>query len=192
MSLHFSFWAVRQEFSLTRNYPDQIAAAIEAFFWPKIFWDFLTKNLDGAVKPFPVLQIINIVMGLVGLAWEWPISFLAGSGLHRSIEARLIIYPISALVALLIYQGTNAGLYYIIGMMAYFWAYSEGEVRSIHYPQRHLKTHSNIRIDCLPRAMDPSQARLHPPRCIASQPPASNFTMRKSMMNLCTAGPTTT
>ncbi|KAJ4358237.1 uncharacterized protein N0V89_002817 [Didymosphaeria variabile] len=64
--------------------------------------------------------------------WDWrgsgPVGFLAGSGLHRSIEARLIIYPISALVALLIYQGTNAGLYYIIGMMAYFWAYSEGEV----------------------------------------------------------------
>jgi hypothetical protein len=108
---------------------DQIAAAIEAFFWPKIFWDFLTKNLDGAVKPIPALQIINIIMGLVGLAWEWPVGFLAGSGLHRSIEARLVIYPISALVALLIYQGTNAGLYYIIGMMAYFWAYSEGEVR---------------------------------------------------------------
>lgn len=67
-------------------------------------------------------------MGLLGLAWEWPVGFLAGSGLHRSIEARLVIYPISALVALLIYQGTNAGLYYIVGMIAYFWAYSEGEV----------------------------------------------------------------
>lgn len=109
--------------------PDQIAAAIEAFFWPKIFWDFLTKNLDGAVKPVPALQIINIIMGVIGLAWEWPLGFLAGSGLHRSIEARLIVYPLSSLVALLIYQGTNAGLYYIIGMMAYFWAYSEGEVR---------------------------------------------------------------
>ena len=36
----------------------------------------------------------------------------------------------SALCALLIYQGTNSGLYYIIGMMAYFWSYSEGEVSS--------------------------------------------------------------
>ena len=40
------------------------------------------------------------------------------------------MYPLSALCALLIYQGTNSGLYYIIGMMAYFWAYSEGEVSS--------------------------------------------------------------
>lgn len=107
---------------------DQICAAVEAFFWPKIFWDFLTKNLDGAVKPVPALQIINLLMGVIGLAWEWPLGMLAGSGLHRSIEARLVIYPLSALVALLIYQGTNAGLYYIVGMGAYFWAYSEGEV----------------------------------------------------------------
>jgi len=108
---------------------DQIAAGLEAVFWPKIFWDFLTKNLDGAVKSFPVLQIFNIVLGVIGVAWEWPLPLFAGSGLHRSIEARLIIYPISALCALLIYQGTNSGLYYIVGMGAYFWAYSEGEVR---------------------------------------------------------------
>ncbi|KAJ4173491.1 hypothetical protein NW754_012493 [Fusarium falciforme] len=49
----------------------QVAAAIEAFIWPKIFWDFLTP---------------------------------------------------------LIYQGTNAAIYYLIGMVVYFWAYSEGEI----------------------------------------------------------------
>ncbi len=107
---------------------DQIAAALQCIFWPKIFWDFLTKNLDGAVKPFPTLQIINIVLGAVGIAWEWPLPLLAGCAFHRSIEARLLFYPLSALCALLIYQGTNSGLYYIIGMGAYFWAYSEGEV----------------------------------------------------------------
>jgi len=42
----------------------QVAAALEGFFWPKIFWDFLTKNLDVAVKPFPILQIINLLMGI--------------------------------------------------------------------------------------------------------------------------------
>jgi hypothetical protein len=106
----------------------QVAAALEAFFWPKIFWDFLTKNLDGAVKPFPVLQIMNLILGFSGIAMEYPLPLIAGTGLHRSIEARLVMYPLSALCALLIYQGTNSGLYYIIGMMAYFWAYSEGEV----------------------------------------------------------------
>jgi hypothetical protein len=106
----------------------QVAAALEAFFWPKIFWDFLTKNLDSAVKPFPVLQIMNLILGFSGIAMEYPLPLIAGTGLHRSIEARLVMYPLSALCALLIYQGTNSGLYYIIGMIAYFWAYSEGEV----------------------------------------------------------------
>ncbi len=88
----------------------------------------MTKNLDAAVKPFPVLQIINLVMGIVMVAWEWPLGFLAGTAMHRSIEARLVILPLTSLAAVLLYQGTNAALYYAIGLMVYFWAYSEGEV----------------------------------------------------------------
>ncbi|KAL5120422.1 hypothetical protein ACEQ8H_001712 [Pleosporales sp. CAS-2024a] len=106
----------------------QIAAAVEAFFWPKIFWDFLTKNLDSAVKPFPILQIVNLVLGIVVLGLEWPLPLIAGTGLHRSIETRLIFFPLCALSALLLYQGTNSGLYYVVGMIAYFWAYGEGEI----------------------------------------------------------------
>jgi hypothetical protein len=71
---------------------------------------------------------MNLILGFSGIAMEYPLPLIAGTGLHRSIEARLVMYPLSALCALLIYQGTNSGLYYIIGMMAYFWAYSEGEV----------------------------------------------------------------
>jgi len=106
----------------------QVAAAVEGFFWPKVFWDFLTKNLDGAVKPLPILQIINLLFGIVMFAWEWPLGFLAGSALHRSIEARLIILPMAALAAALMYQTTNPALYYTIALGVYFWAYSEGEV----------------------------------------------------------------
>ncbi|KAL9620865.1 MAG: hypothetical protein Q9160_004646 [Pyrenula sp. 1 TL-2023] len=105
----------------------QVAAAFEGFFWPKIFWDFITKSLDGAVKPFPVLQIINMVFGVFFLALEWPIKPLAGTIVHRSIEARLVLYPLAALAAALMYQSTNTAIYYLIGMIAYFWAYSEGE-----------------------------------------------------------------
>jgi hypothetical protein len=107
---------------------DQVAASFEGFFWPKIFWDFATKNLDGAVKPIPILQIINLLFGLFCLAWEWPLGWLSGTAMHRSIEARLVVFPLSALAALLLYQGTNAGLYYLIGMGVYFWAFGEGEV----------------------------------------------------------------
>ena len=109
---------------------DQVAAAIHGFFWPKIFWDFLTKNLDPAVKPVPILQIFNLLFGLAGLAVEWPLPFISGTAVHRSIEARLVFYPLAALAALLLYQGTNAGLYYLIGVGVYFWAFAEGEVRS--------------------------------------------------------------
>ncbi|EON96878.1 putative pro41 protein [Phaeoacremonium minimum UCRPA7] len=106
----------------------QIAAALEGFFWPKIFFDFLTKTLDPAVKPFPILQIINLVMGILLFAWEWPLGFIAGSSIHRSLEARLAVLPLAALASILIYQGTNAALYYVVAMVVYFWAYSEGEI----------------------------------------------------------------
>ncbi|KAF7905567.1 uncharacterized protein EAF01_006088 [Botrytis porri] len=106
----------------------QVAAAIEGFFWPKIFWDFLTKNLDGAVKPLPILQIINLVFGLFMLAWEWPLGFLVGTSFYRSIEARLVILPLTALASALLYQATNPAIYYTVGLVVYFWAYSEGEV----------------------------------------------------------------
>lgn len=106
----------------------QVAAAIEGFFWPKIFFDFLTKTLNPAVKPLPILQVINLIMGLVLLAWEWPLGLIAGSSIHRSLELRLALLPMAALSAALIYQGTNAAIYYLVGMIAYFWAYSEGEI----------------------------------------------------------------
>ncbi|KAK5663384.1 hypothetical protein OQA88_3812 [Cercophora sp. LCS_1] len=106
----------------------QIAAAVECFFWPKIFWDFLTKTLDAAVRPAPILQTVNLVFGLILLAWEWPLGFLAGTSIHRSLEARLAFLPLTALAAALIYQGTNAAIYQLIGLGVYFWAYSEGEI----------------------------------------------------------------
>ncbi|KAK3495903.1 hypothetical protein B0T13DRAFT_309404 [Neurospora crassa] len=121
----------------------QVAAALEGFFWPKIFWDFLTKTLDAAVKPIPILQIINLVFGLLLIAWEWPLGFIAGSSFHRSLEARLAVLPLTALAAALIYQGTNAAIYQVIGLVVYFWAYSEGEMicaKPWTLPQRGGKT----------------------------------------------------
>jgi hypothetical protein len=112
---------------------DQIAAALEGFFWPKVFWDFMTTNLDLAVKPLPILQTINLFFGILLFAWEWPLGFLAGTSMHRSIEARLIVLPMAALSAALIYQATNPAIYYAIAIGVYFWAYSEGEVR-FHFP----------------------------------------------------------
>jgi hypothetical protein len=64
----------------------------------------------------------------VCLAYEWPLRWVAGSNLHRSMVARLLWLPLGALSAVLLYQTTNAALYYLIGCGVYFWAYSEGEV----------------------------------------------------------------
>jgi hypothetical protein len=87
------------------------------------------RVLDPAVKPFPILQILNILFGLLGLAWEYPLPILIpNSSLHRSIGARLAIYPLSVFVAVLLYQGTNAAIYYLVGLVVYFWAYNEGEI----------------------------------------------------------------
>lgn len=74
------------------------------------------------------------------LAWEWPLGLLAGSAIHRSLEARLAALPLTALAAILLYQGTNSGLYYLIAMVVYFWAYSEGEVCGLIYSSRGLGT----------------------------------------------------
>ncbi|KAH7358982.1 PRO41 protein [Plectosphaerella cucumerina] len=106
----------------------QMGAAIEGFFWPKIFWDFLTKTLDPAVKPFPVLQIINLLLGAFMFLLDWPAPGLGGSMLHRSLEFRLAILPLAGLAAALLYQATNAAIYYVVALVVYFWAYSEGEI----------------------------------------------------------------
>jgi hypothetical protein len=76
----------------------------------------------------PALQIINLLMGIGMLLWEWPLGALAGSAIHRSLEARLAAMPLLALASILLYQGTNPAVYYVIAMVAYFVAYSEGEV----------------------------------------------------------------
>ncbi len=120
--------ALNNPWTNTDPLQDQVLAALEGYFWPKILWDFLTKNLDRAVKPVPILQTLNLIFGLFGIAYEWPVGFIKGYNLHKSIEARLVIYPLSALAAVLLYQGTNSALYYLIGVAVYFWAYSEGEV----------------------------------------------------------------
>jgi hypothetical protein len=108
------------------------------------------------VKPLPILQIINLVFGIFMFAWEWPLGFIAGTALHRSIEARLVILPLTALASALLYQATNPAIYYVVGMVVYFWAYSEGEVRSLTL-QWYLKVLTEYP-DCGSKAMESSSS----------------------------------
>lgn len=112
---------------------DQIAASLEAYFWPKFFFDFLTKNFDPAFKPVPIFQTINLLLGLFILAYEWPLKIIAGRAVHASIEFRLLLYPLACLCAVLLYQGTNAGVCYLFGWAVYFWSFVEGEVSSLFF-----------------------------------------------------------
>jgi len=75
-----------------------------------------------------VLQIVNLVVAFISLAYEWPLKYLAGTTLHKSIEVRMMWLPLASLVSVLLYQATNPALYYLIGCGVYFWAYTEGEV----------------------------------------------------------------
>ncbi|GAM87407.1 hypothetical protein ANO11243_054310 [Dothideomycetidae sp. 11243] len=107
---------------------DHVAASLEGFFWPKILFDFWTKLLDPAVKPLPILQTINIGIALINLAYEWPLNVLAGTAIHPSIEVRLFWLPLASLSSVLLYQGSDPALYYMIATAVYFWAFTEGEV----------------------------------------------------------------
>lgn len=62
------------------------------------------------------------------LAYEWPLKFVAGTAIQRSIELRMMWLPLASLSSVLIYQATDPAMYYLVGCMVYFWAYSEGEV----------------------------------------------------------------
>jgi len=106
----------------------QIGASIEGFFWPKIFWDFSTTRFDAFVTPVPFLQITNILLGLAVMGFEWPIKYVAGNVAHRNIIPRTIAYPLCGFAALLMYQSTDAAIYYLIGTGIYLWAVFDGEV----------------------------------------------------------------
>ena len=80
------------------------------------------------VKNFPAETRQNLIIGIISLAYEWPLKYLAGTSIHRSMEVRLMWLPLASLSSVLIYQATNPALYYLIGVVVYFWAYSEGEV----------------------------------------------------------------
>lgn len=70
---------------------------------------------------------------------------------------RLVLLPLAALAAALMYQATNPAIYYMIGMGVYFWAYSEGEVGSLGPPLPSNKALTEYS-DCGREAMESSSA----------------------------------
>jgi hypothetical protein len=118
--------------------------------------------LDKAVKPVPILQLINLIFGIFTLLFEWPIRPIAGSSIHQSIEFRLLFFPLLALAAFVMYQSTNAGLYYVIAEVIYFWAFYDGEVGTI---QEIVGEHrdADFVIGRVSETMDTAKTAIHQP-----------------------------
>ena len=112
----------------------QVGASIEGFIWPKTFFDFSDLKLEASVAPVPVLPIINMLLGLLAIVWEWPLEYVAGSAVHRSIPARAVVYAMCSVAAIMMYQTTNPAIYYLVGTGVYLWALGEGEVSSSRTP----------------------------------------------------------
>ncbi|KAK6842255.1 hypothetical protein PG987_003115 [Apiospora arundinis] len=108
----------------------QAIAALYGFLWPKVFWDFTTKSMDSAVSPIPYLQLANFVSAGAVMAWEWPIHSCAQLRFYVYPQAHAVIFLVAAVPASLLYQGTNAALYYIIAAAFYWWSCYEGEIIS--------------------------------------------------------------
>lgn len=100
----------------------------DGLFNPNIFFDFATSALNKTTRPRPYLQVINLSVGLLVCLLEWPLRCIAGSSFHRSIIFRFAIIPDICIPAILMYQTHEPGVYYMIGLAIYAWAYKENEV----------------------------------------------------------------
>lgn len=98
-----------------------------AFFWPKVFLDFITARIDILVSPVPILQLGNLLLALFIIALEWPLPEIVGSAIQQSIPSRLMILPFVSCISFLLYQATDLALYYLIGFTIYWSAYRDGE-----------------------------------------------------------------
>lgn len=104
----------------------QLAAALHGYFWPKVFWDFATKALDPLVRPVPVLQTANLLNALAVLFWEWPHHVALRLPWHQSHYSHIMGLLLASIPAILLYQGTNAAIYYVIAAFVFARA-SRGE-----------------------------------------------------------------
>lgn len=83
---------------------------------------------DKATRPRPYLQVINLLASMSICLLEWPVKCIAGSSFHRSIIFRFCIIPVIFIPAILMYQTHEPGVYYLIGLAIYAWAYRQNEV----------------------------------------------------------------
>jgi len=119
-----------------------IWASIWGIFFRKFFWDMIGGTLGphGLISPpssaffvniivkAPILQILNIVLGLITLAVEWPFPGFRGSAFARSHMMKAGFYFLCSFFAILVYQSVDSSLYYLTAVVMYTRAEILGEV----------------------------------------------------------------
>jgi hypothetical protein len=93
-------------------------------FWPKVLWDFASSRLDVLVRPFPYLQAANILCGCLGLLHVIARALFQHQKLLYAPALTVALYSMNGAAAILLYQGTNAALYYLIGIVIFLCSYA--------------------------------------------------------------------
>jgi vacuolar-type H+-ATPase subunit I/STV1 len=120
-----------------------IWAAFWGLFYRKFFWDFIggTIRTPGGIQPSPnvalfvtlivrapVIQIFTMIVAFIILAIEFPLPFIKGRAIHRSIPLRIVMLVFQASLAILFYQGTNCAIWSLIAAGCYGRAQALGEI----------------------------------------------------------------
>lgn len=117
-------------------------AGFWGLIWRKFFWDFVGGTLrdpGGMQAPAhdaffitiiikaPVIQVISILLAGFIIALEFPVPYLKGTKLHRTIALRIPLLIVQAFLAVMFYQGTNGAIWSLIAAGCYARAVMLGE-----------------------------------------------------------------
>jgi hypothetical protein len=119
-----------------------IWAAFWGIYYRKFFFDFVNGivRAPGGVQPAasdsvfisiivkaPVVQILNLLVGFLYLALDYPAPFLKKTAIYRSFPLRIVLLLLQTFFAILYYQGTNGAIYSFIAALCYARAQMLGE-----------------------------------------------------------------
>jgi len=118
-------------------------AAYFGLVYRKFFWDFVNgiQRNPGGLQPakqdaffidimvkVPVIQIIAILLGIVILAFEYPVPFMKSTAASRSLVLRVVLLVFQTFFAIMFYQGTNGAIWSLVAIFGYTRAIMLGEV----------------------------------------------------------------
>jgi len=117
-------------------------AGFWGLFYRKFFWDFIGGTLrdPGGIQPspkveifitlivkVPLIQMLAIGMAFMMILLEYPLPYLKGTAIHRSLTLRVLMLILQASLAGLFYQGTNGAIWSLIAAVCYTRALILGE-----------------------------------------------------------------